>query len=93
VCSIRGVKESEASVAWGGGGGITFDCRYRPVSCLVPVITLKDTETVVGIRNVISILFQQKHDISKGCELGFTFKECINRSGNFTCSGCDNDDR
>lgn len=44
------------------------------------MITLKVSEPVVGVRNVISILFQQHHDISKTWCEGFTFKVCINNS-------------
>jgi hypothetical protein len=72
-------KERKLS-SWGAR---YLHCSYCQVSFLVPVITLKVAEPVVGTRNVISILFQQKHDISKGCEGGggLTFKECINSSG------------
>jgi hypothetical protein len=48
-------------------GDVTFDCiSHHQVTVLVPLITLKAAERVVSIRNVISILFQQQCDISKG---------------------------
>lgn len=32
---------------------------------MVPVITLKVSEPVAAVRNAISILFQEQHDISR----------------------------
>jgi hypothetical protein len=54
---------------------VIFDCiSHHQVTVLVPLITLKAAEPVVGIRNVISILFQQQYGIIKGWGEGSRLK-------------------
>jgi hypothetical protein len=71
VCSIRFEK-----IARGVRGDALPSTvfNYRLVTFLRLVIILKVAEPVVGIRNVISILFQQQYDISKGWDGGSRLK-------------------